>query len=234
MLFSSINKELKTDQNGEIRDPFSEDDLEIEHIPQDDNKEDLTQASKSSFIVSLHNKYILAQIKSGLMIIDQHVAHERILYEKAINSLNEEMPFSQQLLFSQTLRVDPGEYGLLKELEPHLTKLGFELKFFSDNTVVIDGVPADVKIGSEIDTLRGILQEYRKNKREEKLEAKDNLAKSFSCKAAIKAGDNLSELEMRQLVDQLFATSMPYVCPHGRPIVVKIPLDEFDKRFGRT
>jgi DNA mismatch repair protein MutL len=234
LLFSSINKELKSAPSGEITDPFADEELEVEHVPNEERKEELTQAAKSSFIVSLHNKYILAQIKSGLMIIDQHVAHERILYEKAVNSLNEEMPFSQQLLFSQTLRVDPGDYGLLQELEPHLIKLGFELKFFSDNTVVIDGVPSDVKVGNEIETLLGILQEYRKNKREEKLEVKDNLAKSFSCKTAIKAGDNLSELEMRQLVDQLFATSMPYVCPHGRPIVVKIPLSEFDKRFGRT
>ncbi len=234
LLFGSINKELKENANAEIPDPFAEEGLEVEHVPDDERKDDLTQAAKSSFIVSLHNKYILAQIKTGLMIIDQHVAHERILYEKAVNSLNEEMPFSQQLLFSQTLRVDPGDYGLLKELEPHLIKLGFELKFFSDNTIVIDGVPSDVKVGTEIDTLLGILHEYRKNKREEKLEVKDNLAKSFSCKTAIKAGDNLSELEMRQLVDQLFATSMPYVCPHGRPIVVKIPLTEFDKRFGRT
>ena len=69
---------------------------------------------------------------------------------------------------------------------------------------------------------------------EKQLEVRDNLAKSFSCKTAIKAGDKLSEHEMRLLVDQLFATSMPYVCPHGRPIVVKIPLTEFDKRFGRT
>jgi DNA mismatch repair protein MutL len=66
------------------------------------------------------------------------------------------------------------------------------------------------------------------------LEVQDNIAKSYSCKAAIKAGDKLSEPEMRLLVDQLFATSMPYVCPHGRPIVVKIPLLELDRRFERT
>ncbi|MDP1993833.1 MAG: DNA mismatch repair protein MutL, partial [Ignavibacteria bacterium] len=65
-------------------------------------------------------------------------------------------------------------------------------------------------------------------------DAKDNIAKSYSCRTAIKAGDKLSEKEMRLLIDQLFATSMPYVCPHGRPIVVKISLEEFDRRFGRT
>ena len=80
----------------------------------------------------------------------------------------------------------------------------------------------------------GILEEYRKNEQQKQLDVRENLAKSFSCKAAIKAGDKLNENEMRILVDKLFATSMPYVCPHGRPIVIKIPIEELDRRFGRT
>lgn len=230
VLFSDINKEIKQHAPGiSVDDPFTEKgikEVSSVHLPAD--------SQASSFIISLHNKYILCQIKSGLMIIDQHVAHERILYEKAINSFNTDIPFSQQLLFSQTVNCDPGEYQLLQELEPYLTKLGFDLKFFGKNTVVIDGVPPDVKIGSESLILMEILDEYRKNFQEKKLEERDNMAKSYSCKAAIKAGDKLSEREMRVLVDQLFATSMPYVCPHGRPIVIKISLEEFDKKFGRT
>lgn len=167
------------------------------------------------------------------MIIDQHVAHERILYEKALKSFNANMPFSQQLLFSQTMTVDPSDFALLKELYPFLVKLGFELKFFGKNSVVIDGVPQDVKVGTEEKILLEILDEYKRNDREKHLEQRDNLAKSFSCKSAIKAGDKLTEKEMRLLVDQLFATTTPYVCPHGRPVIIKIPLEEFDKRFGR-
>ena len=79
-----------------------------------------------------------------------------------------------------------------------------------------------------------LVQEFVNNDKEKKLEIRDNIAKSYSCKAAIKTGDRLSEKEMRLLIDQLFATSMPYVCPHGRPIVVKITMDEFNKRFGRA
>jgi DNA mismatch repair protein MutL len=229
-LFGSINNEIKQFAPvTPVEDPFAEKSLRevtSTHIASD--------GENSSFIISLHNKYILCQIKSGLMIIDQHVAHERILYEKAMNSFAADMPFSQQLLFAQTLQCDPADYQILMELEPYLTKLGFELKFFSKNTVVIDGVPSDVKIGSETEIVNGIVEEYRKNFQEKKLEERDNLAKSFSCKAAIKAGDKLSEREMRVLVDQLFATSMPYVCPHGRPIIIKISLEEFDKKFGRT
>lgn len=236
MIFSSINKEIKDSApTGLITHPFEkQSEQEIYHVPTNEKGSPVNEVSDSTFIVSLHNKYILTQIKSGLMIIDQHVAHERILYEKALKSFEANLPFAQQLLFSQTIHMDPADFALVKELEPYLSKLGFALKFFSKNTLVIDGVPPDVKIGTETETLMEILDEYKKNQREKKLETRDNMAASFSCKAAIKAGDKLSEQEMRLLVDQLFATSMPYVCPHGRPIVIKIPLDEFDKRFGRT
>ncbi len=232
-LFSGLNKEIKSTAPGsEVESPFDEKGpKEVFHIGSD---ESVSGSMESPFIVLLHNKYILSQIKSGLMIIDFHAAHERILYEKAIKSFNANMPFSQQLLFAQTLKVDPADLELIKELDPYLVKLGFEIKFIGKNSVKIVGVPSDVVVGTEVETLLGIIDEYRKNQQEKGLEISDNLAKSFSCKAAIKAGDRLNETEMRILVDQLFATSMPYVCPHGRPIVVKIPLEEFDKRFGRT
>ncbi len=237
LLFNSLNKDIKKSAPKDFAEhPFDEkQNTEIYHTSSSNiSSEEETPKHDSTFIVALHNKYILTPIKSGLMIIDAHVAHERILYEKAINSFSANMPFTQQLLFSQTLQLDPADYQLVKELEPHLTKLGFALKFFSKNVVVIDGVPGDVKVGTEVETFQGILEEYKTNETEKHLEQRDNLAKSYSCKAAIKAGDKLTEREMRILVDQLFATSMPYVCPHGRPIIVKIPLTEFDKRFGRT
>jgi len=79
-----------------------------------------------------------------------------------------------------------------------------------------------------------ILDQYIENREEKILDATENMAKSFSCKAAIKVGDRLSQEEMRRLIDELFATENPYVCPHGRPVVLKISLDEFDRRFGRT
>jgi len=239
-LFDSLKSDISTTSvTDEIEHPFEEKQSgEIYHLPKEAKLErsrrDEPVDADSSFIVLLHNKYILSQIKSGLMIIDSHVAHERILYEKALRSFEANIPFSQQLLFAQKIQVDPADYELLKELEPYLNKLGFEIKLMSKNIVAISGVPSDVKIGSERDALLEILNEFRKNEQEKQLEVRDNLAKSFSCKAAIKAGDKLSEQEMRILVDQLFATSMPYVCPHGRPIVIKIPLTELDKRFGRT
>ena len=185
-------------------------------------------------IWQVQNKYILSQIRTGLLIVDQHVAHERILYEKAIANFENNLPTTQQLLFPQTVQLSASDYTLARDLIPHLEKLGFDLKPFGKNTVVIEGIPADVRVGSEAQILQDVLDEYRNNEHTETMDARDNLAKSFACKAAIKAGDRLNTTEMLVLIDQLFATQMPYVCPHGRPIVVKISVDELDRRFGRT
>ncbi len=192
------------------------------------------EAQEGKGIWQLHNKYILSQIRTGLMIIDQHVAHERVLYERALASFENAVPVSQQLLFPHTVQLSPGDFALAKELIPHLQAIGFELKLFGKNTVVLEGVPTDVKAGMEGSILQDILDEFKNNQHRVKLDSRDNVAKSFSCKAAIKAGDKLSEIEMRVLIDQLFATSMPYVCPHGRPVVVKISIGELDRRFMRT
>ena len=234
LLFGSITDDvlIRTENKSEQKIPFEREKKEIPHDKADQTKNE--NSVESPFIIQLHNKYILSQIKSGLMIIDQHVAHERILYEKVLNRLDTDIPFSQQLLFPKKVKTDPARLALLKELEPYLSRLGFQIKFQAKETIKIEGVPDDVKKGSEEQVLFDLLEEYSLNEREKHLEQKDNFAKSFSCKAAIKAGDKLDERAMRLLIDQLFATSMPYVCPHGRPIVIKISLNEFDRRFGRT
>ncbi len=201
----------------------------------------LTQKPSAEFqtlegrpIWQLHHKYILVQIPTGLMIIDQHVAHERILYERAVLSFERAIPSTQQLLFPQTLQLSSGDFALAQEILPHLLGIGFGLKVFGKNTIVMEGVPTDVKTGKEGSILQDILDEFKNNQHRVKLDARDNVAKSFSCKAAVKAGDSLTEPEMRGLIEKLFATSMPYVCPHGRPVVVKISLAELDRRFMRT
>ncbi len=226
LVFSSLTKNIKSGDDSNYESTDTKFDKQIEHSA--------STEIETTFLIQLHNKYILSQIKSGLMIIDQHVAHERILYEKVLSRLDANMPFIQQLLFPIKIQFDVASYEILKELEVMITKLGFKLKFLPKSYILIEGVPDDIKNGSEEKILREFITEYLSNQREKQLEEKDNIAKSYSCKAAIKAGDKLSEKEMRLLIDQLFATSMPYVCPHGRPIVIKISLEEFDRRFGRT
>lgn len=182
----------------------------------------------------VHNKYILSQLRSGLMIIDQHVAHERILYEQALRSLEAAMPMSQQLLFPLEMKISPAEYALLREIRSDLTALGFEISLERGEKLIIHGVPNDVRSGQEGAILRELLDQYEEYQRMGMTGQRDLIAASFACRASIKAGDPLTEPEMLNLIEQLFSTSMPYVCPHGRPIVIRIDLAELDRRFGRT
>ena len=184
-------------------------------------------------IWQLHNKYLVCQIKTGMMIIDQHVAHERVLYERAVEVMNQNVPNSQQLLFPQKVEFRPWEYEVFEEIREDLNRLGFNLRLFGSKTIMIEGVPQDVKSGSEVTILQDMIAEYQDNASRLKLEKRDNLAKSYSCRNAIMAGQKLSLDEMRSLIDNLFATREPYSCPHGRPVIIKLSLDQLDRMFGR-
>jgi DNA mismatch repair protein MutL len=184
-------------------------------------------------IWQLHNKYLICQIKTGLMIIDQHVAHERVLYERAVDVMNQNVPNSQQLLFPQKVEFRPWEYEVFEEIRDDLYRLGFNLRLFGNKTIMIEGVPQDVKPGTEVTILQDMIAEYQDNASRLKLDKRDNLAKSYSCRNAIMAGQKLSLEEMRSLIDNLFATREPYSCPHGRPVIIKLSLDQLDRMFGR-
>lgn len=181
----------------------------------------------------IHNQYIVSEIKSGLIVIDQHVAHERILYEQALKNFEQSRPASQQLLFPQVVDLTPEEFSHMMDILPFLEKIGFIIKGFGGNTVVLEGVPSGLKISHPETILNEIIDEYKKNK-SASLDVRDNVAKSYSCKMAIKKGELLTRDEMNLLIDQLFATQSPYFCPHGRPVIVTLSLEELDKRFGRS
>ncbi len=191
-------------------------------------------AAVSPKVWQVHNKYIILPIEEGLMVVDQHAAHERVIYERTIKRFNETNTQSQQLLFPLTHEMPAGDAALVKQLQPLLESIGFSLKFFGKTTIIVDGVPVDVKPGQEGTILQNIIDVYKEDEHNLKLEPREKLAKSFSCKAAIKAGDPLNQTEIQSLLDQLFGTEIPYVCPHGRPVIVKLSLGELDRRFGRT
>ncbi len=220
--------------NSEISLPFNVPSSTDTKILSQRSAVDSSASQDNKPVWQAHNKYIISQIRNGLMIIDQHVAHERILYERVLSNFENSLPSIQQLLFPETVEVSASDYSLVKDLQTHLERLGFDIKLFGKNTIVIEGIPADVRIGNERKILQDVLDEFRNNEHAGISDVRDNLAKSFACKAAIKAGDRLNFNEMVVLIEHLFLTKMPFVCPHGRPIIVKIPLEELDKRFGRT
>ena len=181
----------------------------------------------------LHGKYILAPVREGIVIADQHVVHERVLYERILRRLEGSGKASQQLLFPVTIHVSAPEASLIRDLEEDLSSLGFDLKFFGNTTVVLDGVPSDLKPGQEERILQDTLESFREFRKETATSARDTLAKSLSCRMAVKAGDTLAEDEMRALLGQLAQATMPYVCPHGRPVLLRLSTEELDRRFGR-
>jgi DNA mismatch repair protein MutL len=180
----------------------------------------------------IHNKYIVSQIKSGLIIIDQHVAHERILYEQALDNFERRQPASQQLLFPQVVELSAEDYSLLLDIIPFLERIGFIIKAFGKNTVVVEGVPSGLRIHNDEKMLLEILDQFKREKKDS-VDLRDNVAKSFACHSAIKAGEPLSLEAMNALIDQLFATREPYFCPHGRPVIITLSLEELDRRFRR-
>lgn len=196
--------------------------------------EDTDSLVSKNEIWQFQRKYIMYQLESTLMIIDQHAAHERILYEQALDRLNSNANLSQQLLIPLYVELNAVDYEIAKSLEGELKALGFDIEIQSRRKVKIKGIPSDVRIGDEGKILQELIDEFKENDVKLNLEKRDNLAKSYGCKHAIKAGDPLNESEMLNLIDKLFSVKMPYVCPHGRPTIVKISMDELDKMFART
>lgn len=197
-------------------------------------EEDTDSLIGKSEIWQFQKKYIMYQMDSTLMIIDQHAAHERILYEQALERLNSNANLSQQLLIPIYIELNPVDYEVCKSIETELKSLGFDLEMQSKRKVKIKGIPSDVRIGNEQVILQELLDQFKEYDIKLNLEKRDNLAKTYGCKHAIKAGDYLTEGEMLNLIDKLFSVKMPYVCPHGRPTIVKISMDELDKMFART
>jgi DNA mismatch repair protein MutL len=222
--------------NAKTEDSFGEPTAGIEScLDQLQEKTEPMVSSINDFPVwQLHNKYIVVQVESGIMIVDQHAAHERILYEQVSERFNRSDSKSQQLLFPHTIQLTVTDSALVKQLIQLLDKLGFSLKLFGNTTVILDGVPIDIKPGEEGKILQDILDLYKDDEQNPKIEPRERLAKSYACKAAIKSGDSLNSDEMRSLIRQLFDSKVSLVCPHGRPVIIKLSLSELDRRFGRT
>lgn len=232
-----LEKETRLDNNKKpfVDDLETETELETSTGQQSNIFEHKNKTESEQFTVwQLHNKYIICQTETGLMIIDQHAAHERILYEKAYEMLNSKANFSQQLLIPIQIKLSKIDYQIALYLKDELKSLGFNFNVIDDATLELTGVPNDVKTGEENKILQELIEQYKEYELKLNLEKRDNLAKSFACKGAIKSGDKLTQQEMLNLIDSLFLTSTPYVCPHGRPTILRINIEELDKRFNRT
>lgn len=182
----------------------------------------------------LHRMYILAPVRGGLVIVDQHAAHERILYEEATARLEGEQGQSQQLLFPALVDLARDRFELLLELGPWLKQLGWDVALLGPPTVVIQGIPAGLAHERPAELLGDILDGIADERADATTSVVERFARSFACHAAVKAGTPLAPEEMRSLVDRLFATSKPHGDPHGRPTYVRLDLEDIHRRFGRS
>ncbi|HOZ00556.1 MAG TPA: DNA mismatch repair endonuclease MutL [Candidatus Syntrophosphaera sp.] len=184
----------------------------------------------------LHNTYIFIQVEDGLVVIDQHAAHERIIYEKLLQRTQGAPPVRQKLIIPLVLDIPPIIASEIRDLVEQnlelLEKTGFVLKKFSGDSLVIEEIPAELDDWQGGKVFIEILKQLE-SELETNADFRDSLAKSIACKAAIKAGKRLTRKEMLNLINQLFACQMPYFCPHGRPLILKMPLSDFEKKFKR-
>jgi DNA mismatch repair protein MutL len=183
----------------------------------------------------VHDTYILAETRSGLLIIDQHAAHERILFEALMRDFDAGGRPSQRLLFPITLRLSAAEYAVVEDTRSLLARAGFEAEPFGGRTVIVHAAPNPHPWFNAEQCLRDMLAELAEGSELTRAARNqyERLAMTFACKAAIKAGQPLSGDEMHRLFDELFATELPYHDVHGRPTIVRLSTEELARRFGR-
>jgi DNA mismatch repair protein MutL len=189
--------------------------------------------SNKKITYQLHNRYILSHIKTGFMVIDQQGAHERILYERILASFEKQKSATQQELFPKAIELNAADFALVKELRDDILAIGFDISEFGKNTFVIHGVPADTAQHDSVQLLEGLIENYKQNMMELKSDKRENLARSMAFNTAIKSGKVLTQEEMNNLIDELFACKMPYSTPTGKPTITTFSLEDLDKRFKK-
>ena len=189
------------------------------------------EPSGATFQVEL--SYIVAQMSTGLLIIDQQSAHERVLYERYTRQIRSARGASQQCLFPPTVQLNAGDFALVMDMLPELQNLGFVVEEFGKDTVVIQGVPADVPVKNEKELFEGLIEQFKNFKNELSLDKRENLARSLARRSSIKKGQKLNPQEMETLVGQLFACQHPNYSPAGSKTFVKLDLSSIHSFFGK-
>lgn len=196
--------------------------MQTEATPTPDSDAVLTQ---------LHHQFLISQGKDGVILIDQKAAHERILYERYRLLLAKRNGASQQLMFPRTVRMSPSDMHLVRETSEEIRSLGFDFDAIGPHELVVRGVPADLPDENEQEMFEELVEQLKLSVSDLKLNRPESLARSLARKFASRYMGRLSELEMRTLIDQLFATSDPNRTPAGEPIIVVLSKEKLFKLF---
>lgn len=180
----------------------------------------------------IHQKYIATQVKSGLMLIDQHRAHERILYERFLQQLKNRSGASQQSLFPQTIELSGGDFALVNDMKEELHAIGFEFSNFGQSALVVNGVPADLKATNEKELFEGFIEQFKHFQKSLSIPVDQRIARAIAQRSAIRAGLVLTQEEMSSLIDQLFACQQPGYAPNGSKTTHIVELEKIDQLFN--
>ena len=179
--------------------------------------------------IQFKNKYILTPVKSGLMVIDQKRAHERILFENFLAVIESNETVSQQQLFPHTFDLNAADAELLRSVLDNLKALGFDIRDFGNNSFIINGTPAMLDNSSPLSVIETLLEDMKSSASDLKEKAREKVAASLARASAISYGYNLKQEEINQLIDQLFACSTPNFSPTGKQVLTIVPIEHFEK-----
>jgi DNA mismatch repair protein MutL len=197
------------------------------------NQPDASSIEEEKVLFQLQARYLVKQVKSGLMIIDQQAAHERILFEKFLGQLKTKGGQSQQSLFPQTVTFSAADFALVLEMQQEIEALGFRIEIFGKNTLLVNGAPATLAGGREKELFEGLIDQFKINQSELALPIRENLARSLAKRASIKTGQKLAREEMRALIDSLFTCSTPNYSPDGKQTFFIFEFTKIESYFNR-
>lgn len=182
--------------------------------------------------LQLKNRFILTPVKSGIMVIDQKRAYERIVYEDLVHSLAQNNTVTQQSLFPETIEINQKDYALLSEIMEDIHAVGFDISDFGNNSIVINGCPAEIKNPDPKLLIESVLEDYRSNNQDIKKSVKERIARSLAKVSGNSFGVKLNTKEMQELIDRLFGCEDNNFSPSGKKIITIIDTDEFEKKLG--
>jgi len=185
--------------------------------------------SEGSKFLQVKNKFLVTAVKSGLLVIDQKRAHERILYEENLRSLSKDAFTGQQTLFPETIELNHADYVTFLGIIDSVNRLGFDIRDLGNNAIIVNGIPSTVKNSALKDIVEEILETYKSYEGDFQLEAKEKIARAVARASAIPYGKVLEQEEMRNIVDQLFACSNPNYSPSGKQVISIINIEEIEK-----
>ena len=180
--------------------------------------------------------YVVLESDRGLVLLDQHAAHERILFEQMLSRVEQggSAP-SQKLLLPETIELPPRDAQFLRDQLPALTRLGVGLSEFGERTFLLDALPPFVKVGDARRFVLDLVDELKAAGREvNTVRLGEQVVAKTVCRHAVKANDPLAGKELQNLVEDLRKCAMPYTCPHGRPTLIEMNYRELERKFGRT